>query len=223
MTLKSSKWAGNKPGYKSVCFCGTIDLLSRQKVEQLTLAGVSFGRKEVTPTNLVCEYCQIGGFGTSTFPFSMCRFCGASPSYHHGRCCMNKTVGRPHSMRSEIGSVQSGKSLPEVSEERFGEFVIDSNHSEEYMFKLTYGYINQSTVNSEEATIVKTYLERQGFTEWFAKKAKEHKAAQRSQEILQNLKRSSMKMFQAQILPITVGNKLTCRLPVIRSETEMYV
>ena len=53
---------------------------------------------------------------------------------------------------------------------------------------MTYGYINQSTVNSEEATIVKTYLERQGFPEWFAKKAKAHKAAQRSQEILQNLK-----------------------------------
>jgi hypothetical protein len=158
MTLKSSKWAGPKPGYKSVCFCGTIDLLSRQKVEQLTLSGVSFGRKEVTPTNLVCEYCQIGGFGPSTISFSLCRYCGASPSYHHGRCCMNKTVGRPHSMKSELGSVQSGKSLPEVSEERFGEFVIDSNHSEDYIFKLTYGYINQSTVNSEEATIVKPYL-----------------------------------------------------------------
>ena len=92
-------------------------------------------------------------------------------------------------MRSELGSVQSGKSLPEVSEERFGEFVVDSNHSEEYIFKLTYGYINQSTVNSEEATIVKTYLERKGFPEWFAKKAKAHKAAQRSQEILQNLKK----------------------------------
>ena len=91
-------------------------------------------------------------------------------------------------MRSELGSVQSGKSLPEVSEERFGEFVIDSNHSEEYIFKLTYGYIHQSTVNSEEAIIVKTYVERQGFPEWFAKKAKSHKAAQRSQEILQNLK-----------------------------------
>ena len=92
-------------------------------------------------------------------------------------------------MRSEIGSVQSVKALPEVSEERFGEFVIDSNHSEEYIFNLTYGYINQSTVNSEEATIIKTDLERQGFPEWFAKKAKAHKAAQRSQEILQNLKK----------------------------------
>ncbi len=27
MTLKSRKWAGPKPGYKSVCFCGTIDFL----------------------------------------------------------------------------------------------------------------------------------------------------------------------------------------------------
>ena len=83
-------------------------------------------------------------------------------------------------MRSEIGSVQSGKSLPEVSEERFGEFVIDSNHSEEYIFKLTYGYINQSTVSSEEATIVKTYLERQGFTECFAKKAKNKGSSEES-------------------------------------------
>ena len=180
MTLKSDKWAGPRPGYKSVCFCGTVDLLSRQEVEQLALSGVSFGRKEVTPTNLVCEYCHIGGFGPSTFPFSMCRYC---------RGCMNKTVGRPHSMKSELGSVQSGESLPNVSEELFGEFVIDSNHSEDYIFKLTYGYINQSTVNSEEATIVKTYLERQGFPEWFAKKAKAHKAAQRSQGILQNLKK----------------------------------
>ena len=36
MTLTSDKWTGQKPGYKSVCYCGTIDLLSRQKVEQLT-------------------------------------------------------------------------------------------------------------------------------------------------------------------------------------------
>ena len=90
---------------------------------------------------------------------------------------MNKSDGRPHSMKSELGSVQSGKSIPEVSESRFGEFIIDSNHSEDSILNLTYGYINQSTVNSEEATIVKTYLERQGFTEWFAKKAKKHKAA----------------------------------------------
>ena len=78
---------------------------------------------------------------------------------------MNKTVGRPHSMKSELGSIQSGKSVPVVAEQRFGEFKIDSNHSEDYICKLTYGYINHSTVNSEEATIVKTYLERKGFTE----------------------------------------------------------
>ncbi len=102
---------------------------------------------------------------------------------------MNKTVDRLHSMRSELGSVQSGKSLPEVSEEGLGEFVIDSNHSEDYIFNLTYGYLNQITTTPEEAHIVTAYLERQGFTEWFTKNVKLNKAAQRSQDIVQHLKK----------------------------------
>ena len=53
---------------------------------------------------------------------------------------------------------------------------------------MTYGYINKSTVGTEEATIVKTYLEREGFTEWFAKKVKAYRSSQKKQEILNKLR-----------------------------------
>ncbi len=108
---------------------------------------------------------------------------------------MNKSAGRPHSMKSELGSVQSGNSSNGDTERpgsREGEFKTYANHSEDYVFKLTYGYINKSTVGTEEAAIVKTYLEREGFTEWFAKKVKAHRSSQKKQEILNKLRNSRL-------------------------------
>ena len=58
------------------------------------------------------------------------------------------------------------------------------------MFHLTLGYINESTIKPEEAIIVKSYLERDGFSEWFSRKAKLHKAAQRSRDIVHKLKKA---------------------------------
>ena len=184
--MTSVKWAGPKSGYRSVCYCGKTDSLPKQNVEQFNLSGISKD-KERTPTPLVCEYCQIGDFPSSEFPFAACKFCGASPSYHHGRCCMNHPVLRPHSLRSDLGSSLSGNSVK--TDKRVGVFVVDSQHSEDYVFKLTYGYLNKSTVGTDEAMIVKTYLEREGFTEWFSKKLKAYRSSQKKQDVLSNLKK----------------------------------
>ncbi len=185
------QWTGHKPGYQSLCFCGTRDFLSRKKIEQITLTGGSDDRQQETPANIVCEYCNNGCVGLESLPFNSCGLCGASPSYHHGRCCTKKPVERPHSIRSEIGSVQSGKTLLEVSEERPKEIVIDSCHSENDIFILTYDYVHMWTpsVKLEDATIVKTYLEREGVQEWIAKRVKVFKKAQKSKEIVQNLQK----------------------------------
>ena len=40
------------------------------------------------PVDRVCYIC--GGFGR--VPFAECWYCGASPSWHHGRCCPNAPV-----------------------------------------------------------------------------------------------------------------------------------
>ena len=35
---------------------------------------------------LRCEFCT-DSVNPKIFPYKLCSFCGASPSYHHGRCC----------------------------------------------------------------------------------------------------------------------------------------
>ena len=87
----------------------------------------------------------------------------------------------------------SGKTLlEEVAEERIVKvLVIDSGHSEDEVFKLAYNYIHlwTPTLNLEDATIVNTYLEREGFEEWFAKRVKAFKKAEKSSNLVQNLKK----------------------------------
>ena len=39
--------------------------------------------------NVGCEYCG-RWYPPSPFPFPNCRFCGAAPAYHHGRCCLSR-------------------------------------------------------------------------------------------------------------------------------------
>ena len=39
--------------------------------------------------NFGCEICG-QWYPPSPFPFPSCRFCGAVPAYHHGRCCPEK-------------------------------------------------------------------------------------------------------------------------------------
>ena len=126
--LTSIKWAGPKPGYRSVCYCGLTDFLPKQNVEQFNLSGI-VNKNGKTPTQLACEYCQIGKFPHLTFPFAACKFCGASPSYHHGRCCIDKPLLRPHSLRSDLGSSLSANSVK--TDKRVGVFVVDSQHSED--------------------------------------------------------------------------------------------
>ncbi len=157
------QWTGNKPGYQSLCFCGTRDFLSRKQIEQMTLTGGS--DPQISYVSIVI---MVVSDLNPYHSINSCRFCGASPSYHHGRCCTKTPVERPHSIRSEIGSVTSGKTLlEEVAEERTKVLVIDSGHSEDDIFKLTYDYLHMwtPTVNLEDATIVKTYLEREGLQE----------------------------------------------------------
>ena len=38
---------------------------------------------------LRCEFCT-DDVNPQIFPYKRCSFCGASPSYHHGRCCLVK-------------------------------------------------------------------------------------------------------------------------------------
>ena len=98
---------------------------------------------------------------------------------------MHKPPVRPHSLRSDLGSSQPGNSVKSDTDKRVGVFVVDSQHSEDYVFKLTYGYLNKSTVGTDEAMIVKTYLEREGFTEWFSKKLKAYRSSQKKQEVFE--------------------------------------
>jgi len=40
----------------------------------------------------VCEFCG-RCYPGEQFPFPQCRFCGDSPSWHHGRCCLERPRG----------------------------------------------------------------------------------------------------------------------------------
>ena len=43
----------------------------------------------------ICKYCQRGYRG-KVIPFHLCWFCGASPAWHHGRCCRLAPLGPSH-------------------------------------------------------------------------------------------------------------------------------
>ena len=42
--------------------------------------------RQLIPRLAVCEFCR-RRFPPERFPFHACFYCGASPSWHHGRCC----------------------------------------------------------------------------------------------------------------------------------------
>ena len=49
---------------------------------------------------LRCEYCT-DNVNLKIFPYKRCSGCGASPSYHHGRCCPAKRAAK-EGIRREI-------------------------------------------------------------------------------------------------------------------------
>jgi hypothetical protein len=160
-----------------------------------SLTGICNAPPKTPPAKVVCEYCNNGNLGSGTIPFSSCLYCGASPSYHHGRCCTRKPHQRPHSIRSEVGheSFTSGTSYQDelVEEKIVKDLVIDSGHTEEQVFELTWNYIHDKTpfLTKEDAIIVNTYIARTGFHDWFAKKVKAYKKAEKSETLVQNLKK----------------------------------
>ena len=46
-------------------------------------------RSQIPSAPLRCEFCT-DDVNLQIFPYPRCSFCGASPSYHHGRCCLVK-------------------------------------------------------------------------------------------------------------------------------------
>ena len=47
---------------------------------------------------LRCEYCT-DAINPQTFPYKNCSGCGASPSYHHGRCCPLKKLQKRQNLQ----------------------------------------------------------------------------------------------------------------------------
>jgi hypothetical protein len=54
-----------------------------------------------------CCYCGIPAF----IPYADCNFCGDQPSYHHGRCCPNRSAQPEFSSTEELGSAQLADSF----------------------------------------------------------------------------------------------------------------
>ena len=55
--------------------------------------------REKTGPPVACHVCKIPSYN---LPFDQCRTCGASPSYHHGRCCPVRTGGTVTTTEVEV-------------------------------------------------------------------------------------------------------------------------
>ena len=60
--------------------------------------GPERSRLPIPSAPLRCEFCT-DKVNPQIFPYNRCSFCGASPSYHHGRCCPEK---RTEGMKRKI-------------------------------------------------------------------------------------------------------------------------
>ena len=54
-------------------------------------ASVPERARSIPSTPIRCEYCT-DDVNPNIFPYKRCSGCGASPSYHHGRCCPVKKM-----------------------------------------------------------------------------------------------------------------------------------
>jgi hypothetical protein len=61
--------------------------------------------------NYGCEYCG-WWHPTSPFPFPNCWYCGAQPSYHHGRCCPRRPRGELDETPAEPVELNHGCAVP---------------------------------------------------------------------------------------------------------------